>query len=199
MGTYVEYFACPPAGPLAQIAASVEGFAAWYGDDFAGDGDPRILELITAVNDHGPAALAHLPPELDAVVDGLVGEFYGFYCDSSRGPRLPVVKTSMLRVHRYRLLHEEIGGMLDPAVSGLLRYVYTGRPVAPRDRTRAYISSDGASWVGWWSLAEIRSLRGGLPARGLVGSEETLHVLDAVHDALEFADREQCGLVVTAF
>lgn len=199
MGTYVEYIACPPEGPLAQIAASIVDFAAWYVEDFAEDGDPEVLALITAMKDHGPAALAHLPPELDAVLDRLVAEFYGFYCDCSLGPRLREVETSMLRVHRYRLMHEELGGTLEPAVSDLWRYIYTGRPVAPPDRARGYISDDDASWVAWWSLAEIQALRRGLPPRGFVGSTETDQVIDAVHDALEFAAQEQCGLVVTAF
>jgi len=199
VGTYVEFWACPPEGPLAQIAASAGDFAAWYVGDFAEDGDPRVLGLIRAMVEHGPAALAGLAPEFDAVVDQLVGEFYGFYCDHSGGLRLRGVNTSMLRVWRYRLLHAEMGGGLAPAVSELWGYIDMGRPVAPPGRVRGYVSDDDASWVAWWSLAEVELLQGGLPGRGWVGSEETEGVLDAVHDALEFAARERCGLVVTAF
>lgn len=105
----------------------------------------------------------------------------------------------MLRVWRYRLLHAEMSGGLAPAVSELWGCIYMGRPVAPPGRVRGYVSDDDASWVAWWSLAEVELLQGGLPGRGFVGAEETEGVLDAAHDALEFAVRERCGLVVTAF
>ncbi len=199
MGTYVEYILCPPEGPLSQIEAAIHGFADWYVGDFAEDADPQVLALITAIKDHGTITLADLAPERDATLDRLVGEFYGHYCDCAGEPRVPEVHTSMLRVQRYHQLHEEMAAMLAPAVSDLWRYIYSGRPVAPANRTRPYISDDGASWVAWWSLTEIRALRAGLPAPDFVGSDYTEFVLPAVQEALAQADQLRCGLVVTAF
>ena len=199
MGTYVEFIACPPEGPLGQIVTMIAGFAAWYVTDFAEDGDTQVLGLITAVKEHGVAAFTGLRPDDHAVVDKLVAEFYGFYCDHPRRQQLRKVETSMLRMARYRWLHEEMEGMLTPEVSSLWAYIYVGRPFAPPNRTAGYISDDDASWVSWWSLDEVWLLRRGLPPRNFAGSEDTRDVLHAAHTALEFAEREACGLVVTAF
>lgn len=200
MGTYVAFIRCPPDGPLAQIVTHIEGYRAYYVGVFAADGDPAVLELIDAVAERGVDALTGLTPTSYPVVDRWVSEFYGFYCDSSAAPPLPTVKTSMLHLRRYRQLHEEIAGQLTAEVSALWRYIYIGRPVAPASRAVDYISDDDASWVAWWSLAEVRLLRQSLPSSAAFGQEDmTEAVLAAMHVALKAAEDSGCGLVVTAF
>lgn len=201
MGTYVEFRPCPAEGPLPQIVQTAQEYLAWYVSDFAEEADEQVRDLLTSLVEQGAAAVSELEPSAFATMDKLVAEFYGFMCDSpGRCLSLPPhVDCSQLRVQRYVRLHEEMRGLVSPSASHLWQFVSAGRPFAPSHRRSGYISDDGVSWVSWWSLEEVRLLASDLPPPEFFGSEFTKGVLVAAHTALAYAQRENSGLVVTAF
>lgn len=188
MGTRVEFWPCLASGPVEGLVKSAPAFRDWYASEYA-ESCAKVLKLAEDLTQHSSRAFAKCAPE---TTDRLVAEFYGFF---AKDTTLPV---PMLNLQHY--LHV-VDAMEADAPSSevrkLVAFIPTGRPVAPEDRHTPYLSDDNASWVSWWTHAEVLLLRAELPRH--LANRLNHEGLDVIHEALDLAHVSQTGLVITVF
>ena len=207
MGCYVEFWHGPPDGIASHLVGGpLAEFEAWCDEvirEFPGEIDPRVVELLRRVRTGGVEHLRAKSASEAEVVDRLVDEFYGSYCDRGAGAeRLESACESMINVWHYESARPALHRAgVSPEVLRLWDYLVAGRALLRDPVELPYVSEDEWFCVGYWTADEVIVLDGALrgiePWPGDAEAEWAAVALDAARAALAGALARQSGLIIT--